>query len=212
MGLIDKLKRDIVRHRQKAAVLAVLFTVMVVLSVRAVFQLQPRPVMAALPPAEAAAPAAADAAKTDLAGGVEAEERIRQSKELWRRLREVRGVDASVAFSFDSSVYPPDPAARRATPISPERIEPVAATPPTESAEAVQRAVAAAVREQARALGVKSTAVSGGRPLAIVNQQLLSVGDQINGFEITAIRSREVEFRKDGVTVAVKMPDDLRGQ
>ena len=82
----------------------------------------------------------------------------------------------------------------------------------TESAEAVQRAVAAAVREQARALGVKSTAVSGGRPLAIVNQQLLSVGDQINGFEITAIRSREVEFRKDGVTVAVKMPDDLRGQ
>jgi len=42
--------------------------------------------------------------------------------------------------------------------------------------------------------------------VAIVNQQLLAVGQQILGFTITAIRAREVEFSKEGVSVVVAMP------
>ena len=36
--------------------------------------------------------------------------------------------------------------------------------------------------------------------MAIVNQQLVTVGQRILGFEIAAIRAREVEFVKEGVT------------
>jgi hypothetical protein len=43
--------------------------------------------------------------------------------------------------------------------------------------------------------------------MAIVNQQLVTVGQKIQGFEISAIRAREVVFLKDGVTIVVRMPD-----
>ena len=68
---------------------------------------------------------------------------------------------------------------------------------------------ASRIREQARLLVVKTTALGNGtsKPMAIVNQQLLTVGQEILGFELSAIRPREVEFVKDGVTVVVKMPD-----
>ena len=88
--------------------------------------------------------------------------------------------------------------------------EPVKAKP--DDGEADKRALAAKIRQQANELHVQSTTVGNGKPWAIVNQQLVSLGDVVKGFEITAIRSREVEVKKEGVTTAVKMPDDPRGQ
>ena len=89
MGFVNSFKRDIARHRQKAAVLAILMSLMLFMCVRAAFQLRPQ-----------TAAAATDSMPTDLAAAgatsagdsAEAEDRIRLSKELWRRLLEKRGM------------------------------------------------------------------------------------------------------------------------
>jgi hypothetical protein len=71
------------------------------------------------------------------------------------------------------------------------------------------------ILEEARTkLIVKSTIVSGGttEPMTLVNKEVLRVGDFVMGFEIIAIREREVEFRKQepkqkDVTVIVPLSD-----
>ena len=129
MALLDRIKRDITRHRHRTAVLAVLFVLMIVMTVRAVLQLQPKPAMAAVANENAAAiDPLKDENQATPNAGADADERIRQSKELWRTLREVRGADAAVAFSFDSSFYPADPT-RHVTVATPERMEAAPATP-----------------------------------------------------------------------------------
>ncbi len=72
----------------------------------------------------------------------------------------------------------------------------------------------AETREQAKLLIVRSTVVGNGnsRPVAVINDQILTVGDRISGFEIVSIRAREVEFKKDGITLAVKMAADTPAQ
>ncbi len=206
MRLLDKFKRDVSKHRGKAAVLGVLFVAMVVLGIRAVLELRPREA-----PASTAAPAAGivpNALKNEV-GGAEAEARIQQNKALWRALREVKAtaVNPKATFAFDASYYPPPAVIVAASqPLAPPEL---AFTPPPAVVMEDAAAKAKRIREQARALVVKSTAVGNGaaEPMAIVNQQLLTVGHKILGFEITAIRAREVEFLKEGVTTVVKMPD-----
>jgi len=56
------------------------------------------------------------------------------------------------------------------------------------------------------------TTANGVTPVAVVNQQLLTLGQQILGFEIVAIHSREVEFKKEGVTLSVMTLDDKGSQ
>src|SRR6478609_1208808 len=123
MGLVNSFKRDIARHRQKAAVLAVLLGVMLFMSVRAALQLRPTPVAAATEILATEQEPAANSANES----VEAEDRIRLSTELWRQLNKKGGMDVAVAFKFDPSIYPLDPA--RATvaqiPVDPVEPEPV---------------------------------------------------------------------------------------
>ena len=206
MSLVTAIHRDILRHRQKAAVLGVLLVVMAVFTVKAVIQLSPQAAAASAVNAGAGAPPGSEGAagtSGDTTTAAEAEERIRESRELWKRLREVRGVDAAVAFSFDASFYPLDPARRVTTPTKLE-VTPAA---PVDDAEAVKVAHERLIREQAQQFRVQSTTMSGSQPFAVVNGQLVTVGGTINGFEVTAIRSRVVDFTKEGVPVPVKMPD-----
>jgi len=213
MGAIDRLKRDLTKHRGKAAVLGILFVTLVTMSTRAVIALRPKSAAAANAPVGATTGAMTPSNRIgakDIATGADAEARIQESKDLWGRLREVKATatEAKVAFTFDATYYPP--------PAAPVETKPVAVVPETPAARPapapmVDEAGARAnrIREQARALIVKSTAVGRGmtEPMAIVNQQLLTVGQKILGFEISAIRAREVEFTKEGVTTVVKMPD-----
>jgi hypothetical protein len=202
MGVLDKFKRDLTKHRGKAAVLGILFVTMTALTVRAVVEMRPRTAVAngtlmgaktETKPTDAAAPGATVAS------------RIQESKNLWNRLKEVKAnaADPQSAFAFDPNYYPPPAAVEPPPAITSE----VKQTPAAIVDEPAIRA--ARVRDQARSLVVKSTAVGNGtmEPMAIVNQQLLTVGQKIMGFEISAIRAREVEFVKDGVTTVVRMPD-----
>jgi hypothetical protein len=205
MGAVARLKRDLTKHRGKAAVLGILFATMVALSVRAFLELRPTAAAAANVPAVEPANSLSSRGGT----GLDADQRIRESQELWLRLKEVKATAAGsqLAFTFDADSYPPPaplPEARTAP--TPE-VPVVTPAPGASGAEAAARANR--IREQARSLVIKSTAVGNGamEPMAIINQQLLTVGQKIQGFEISAIRAREVEFVKDGVTTVVRMPD-----
>jgi len=209
MGFVNSIKRDIARHRQKAAVLAVLLAVMLFMCVRAVSQMRPQSAAAATEIVSADPSATSATSANDTA---EAEDRIRLSKELWRRLLEKRGMDVSIAFKFDSSSYPLDPSRAVVQQIPVEPLDPSPVQIKPDDTEINRRQLELRIRQMSNELRVQSTTLGSGKPWAIVNQQLVSLGDMVKTFEVTAIRAREVEFTKEGVTVVVKMPDDLRGQ
>ena len=204
MSLTARFKRDIFKHRGRAALLGVLFVTMVVVTVKAIIDLRP--------PTAAASTAVTNLPKEQprpAVNSAEAVARINESRHLWRVLREVKqgAADTAVAFAFDPVFYPPPPESikKAPTPVEEPAVRPAPVAPVVDQ----QALKEARIREQSRGLVVKSTAIgnSGTRPMAIINQQLVFVGQEINGFELTAIRAREVEFVKEGVSVVVKMPD-----
>ncbi|HVT80075.1 MAG TPA: hypothetical protein VHM90_05410 [Phycisphaerae bacterium] len=203
MGLIDNFKRDIGRHRGRSAVLGVLFVAMVLFSVRAFLQLSAKPAVASLStPFQPATVNPVASADTQV--------RLQESQELWAKLREKKpnAADSMVAFKFDSSFYP--------APVVPELPKQPNIAPTPDPVRVAQPSLPdpallkrQRIHEQARLLVLKSTMVGEGitQPAAIINQRLLTVGQEISGFTLTAIRSREVDVEKEGQTEVVKMPD-----
>ncbi len=101
---IEKIKRDFGKNRAKTAILAVLAIVMTGLFAKAASDMRPRTAAAALVPAADSGTAVTPEAAAD------AESRIRESRDLWKILRETRGgIDASAAFRFDPAYFPMDP-------------------------------------------------------------------------------------------------------
>ena len=207
MRVLERFKKDMVKHPAKAVVLGVLTAVMIAFSIKAAVELHPQGAAASVISQAANEPAPI---KIDhsAGNGQEAITRINESNDLWRKLEEVKpdAIPAVAAFTFDASFFPPPAEIHRVTqaPADPAPVK------PTVDLEAAR---IARIQLQAQQLVVRSTAVGNGSTpaVAIVNQQLLSVGQTIMGFEIVAIRPREVDFRRDGVTVSVKMSDDTHG-
>lgn len=204
MGLIDNFKRDILRHKGRTAVLGVLFVAMVLFSVRAVIQLQPKAATAAVPFNPHAQP-------VNPVASADTEAKLKESQDLWKRLREVKpgATPSAVAFTFDPMFYPQPVEVRKpATPVTPEVVAVTPAPPivPVVNAEEIRNQ---RIREESRSLVLKSTLVGEGitKPQAIINQKLLGVGQEILGFTITAIRAREVELVKERAIVVIKMAD-----
>jgi hypothetical protein len=211
MAFTDKIKRDFAKHKGKAGVLAVLAVVMLGFIAKAAFDMSPRTAAAEGTPATAAPTTEIPTSTPD------SEARLRQSKELWTKLREVRGTSPALAFTFDNSkeVFPLHPNRKVAVP-APEKTEPIDTTPkqPVSDAESKALEHRNKVLAASRELIVRSTVVGAGtKPVAIVNDQILSVGDRIKGFEVIAIRAlplsrgggSEVVFQKDKVTIAIEM-------
>ena len=71
---------------------------------------------------------------------------------------------------------------------------------------AQEQAVEQLVRAQARSLALQSTMISQ-NPIAIINGQVLRVGEWTNGFEVTEITARACKVSKSGVTVILKMKE-----
>ena len=198
---VERIKRDFTRHKKKAWVLGALVVIMFVFIWRAVVELSPAAVMAGDMGTPAVMPD-----HNDAVSAAEPPESPRQSRELWNTLKETGGLDATVAFTFDPSYYTNNrPASVLPSPRQ-QAIEPAA---PANSAEADRRSRQLQIAAQAQALIIRSTVVGapGTRPVAVINGSVLSVGDQIQGFEITGIRGREVEFKKDGLPFIIRMKD-----
>ena len=213
MTIVQKLQRDISKHPLKTGVLGVLTLVMVVFVIKAVAELRPKAATAAVAAVQQSnvGMPVPDSTPVDHA---DEDARRKESSRLWEKLHELKttGAGASVAFAFDASFYPP--------PLIPvQDLHPAAAQ--TEAPQQAPVAIAMdpevakanRIREQSHALVVKSTLIGNGvTPVAVVNQQLLTLGQQILGFEIVAIHSREVEFKKEGVTLSVMTLDDKGSQ
>ena len=58
--------------------------------------------------------------------------------------------------------------------------------------------------EAAEVLSLQST-LQGAEPLALINGELMKVGDKVHGFTVIKIGSRRVTLRKDGVNVHLEM-------
>jgi hypothetical protein len=67
-----------------------------------------------------------------------------------------------------------------------------------------QRQSHKAIELAARRLNLESTLL-GAQSRAMINGQLLSVGESIQGFELIEVRSRQVTVRKDNVEVVLEM-------
>jgi len=208
--IVDKIKRDFARHQKKAGILAVLAVILLAFIAKAFFDMSgSRP---------AAAETATGSPNTDVhaALAMDSEEHMAQSRELWKLLKKQNkdAMTPDVAFSFEHSYYNENP--NRKIALAPEHVAPVDNTPkiPVTNAEAEAAKRKALITAQTRDLVVRSTVVGSGisKPVAVINDlsvtsgdRILAVGDYIKGFEITAIRAREVEFKKDGITLAVEM-------
>ncbi len=205
MGLsLDQIKRDFAKHRRKSAVLGVLSLVMVGFFVKAYLELRPQSA-SALPLAEAPAVGGSEAGEEP---AMNPEEKLKQSRALWAVMREKRGVEDVVAFKFEPSYFPIDPT-RHA--LDTDRVAmPEAPRTAVTSDEVLREVRERDIREQAKGLVVRSTVVGNAvsKPVAVINEHILGVGDVISGFTITAIQAREVDFKKDGITLAVKMADN----
>ena len=192
------------KHRGRAAVLGALFVVLVVFGVKAVVDLNRT--QAVVVPVTDAKPVEAS---HPIHNSAESEARVAESRKLWRQLREVKttAASAAVAFSFDASLYPKpleDPTKRVPVAPTPEPEQPRVGPTPE---QALQTAREKSIREQARQLVVKTIAIGNDTTpsMAIVNQQLMVVGQTINGFELTAIRPRECEFVKETYINVIQM-------
>jgi hypothetical protein len=207
MSFVDKIKSDFTRHRKKAMVLAGLAVVMCAFIAKAYFDMAPRNASADAS-AATASPNHADAVMPRV---VENEENARQSRLLWKTLREKRGIGPDLAFTFVYEHFNRDP--NRKQEPAPDRSDLNQAPKIIINTDEMRRKeLENKVLAASRNLVVRSTVVGVARPVAVISDQtqaasdrILAVGDHLNGFKITAIRAREVEFEKDGITVAVEM-------
>jgi hypothetical protein len=76
---------------------------------------------------------------------------------------------------------------------------------PEEAAEPVQDA-ASVIRQRAAELELQSVMLSGS-PVAVINGNVVGVGERIAGFEVVAIEAGQCLLRQDGVEVRLKMPE-----
>jgi len=205
---LEQIKRDFTRHRKKTAVLGVLALLMCVLIVKAVFDMRPQVAVAL--PSTTNNPVAEAGDDTEVEAVVDPGERIRQSQELWKVLREKRGLDSVNAFRFDASYFPVDPSRRLQAETDHVATPDLTPTTKVSTEEIEQAARIRDIHEQARGLIVRSTVVGNAtsKPVAVINDRVLSVGDCISGFKITSIQARKVEFEKDGIPVAINMAED----
>ena len=95
-------------------------------------------------------------------------------------------------FALDSRFFPID-----------EPVEPKLVMEPKLPADNTN-ALLAQVREKGRALQLQSV-LMGTEPRALLNGQLLRVGDKIRGFELKEIKSRSVVLEMTGIQIEISM-------
>jgi hypothetical protein len=104
-------------------------------------------------------------------------------------------------LAVDRDLFTPDP-----TYFAPRRKSKPAAVKRVDDSIAIREAQEQAVRAQARALTLQSTIVGGVNvPTAIINGEVLRVGDAINGFRVVEIASRSCTVEKTNLRITLEM-------
>jgi hypothetical protein len=184
MKLKDRLLRELKRDKKRAAILAVLALVALILVGRMVL----RNVGSAAAKNPAAAAGASDAAVPDRG---------------WQPGGRETGHDdylTQIDTTIKRDIFAP-----------PERFFPPVAAPKKSveivDGQPVEKVETEVARKDAANMTVESTILSS-IPKAIINGQLVQVGDTLNGFRIVEISSRSVTLERDGTTVTLEMKSE----
>lgn len=180
----------------KGIALGVLSLVLVLLVVRATLGGSPKKADARLAPVGDAKSTTTAIVLTDNAAQ-ELERSAAQSAALWKTLRAQRGISAHAAFRFDSAYYTVDPSKQNRNETSGKQI-------PNKSEMKTTDALSMPVVPDMPSLTLQSTA-TGAHPTAVINSQILQIGDVIQGCKVVSIRAREVTVKKDGQTYTLEM-------
>lgn len=209
---LEKIKKDFVRNQKRTAILGVLVLVLAGFSVKAYFEMAPS--HAAADTGAPVDPVAGAATTADVQlSAAESEARIRQSKQLWTALREVKkdSVTPAFAFTFLPANFPEDP--NRPRQLIPERLPDNNTQPTTSVAHDLEPARRKAeITAKANHITVTSTVLGNPASKSVVllniarpgkpgQQGIYKVGDVVEGFEITAIQARKVVLKMEDIEV-----------
>ena len=188
-SLVDRLKAEFKYHPKKAVILGVLVLILTGLSVRVLVQPRgPARANAAIgPSARVPAPAAPEAAPTA------SKKRGAATSQPEIASKRVKPVLVRDLFTADGAYFP----AHR-------RTKPVKVVQRVDDGLARQKAQERAIRAQAQALTLQSTMV-GREPTAIVNGEVLGVGDVIDGFRVVQITTRSCTLEKMNLRILLEM-------
>lgn len=180
----------------KSAILGVLVLVLLVLVVRVALSVSPKSASAL--PIKAADSVRMNAVAVPDAASQELERAAAQSSALWKTLRSRRGIPPQSAFRFDPGYYMSDPGRISRSETSGKQVV-TKSESKSADANSTRTDLTAVVP-----LLLQSTA-TGARPTAVINMQILQIGDSIQGYTVAAIRAREVVVKKDGQSYTLEM-------
>jgi hypothetical protein len=194
-NLKDRLLAGFRRDPKKASILGVLALVLLIVSVREVARQVGSPSAGS-----AATPRASDAGG---ATGFRGPANTLQAPSLPKGSNQQGDSSTAIQkppvdrdiFTPNVAYYPIEEKAKSSTVVSSTQV-----IDPTTKAEAAKQEVQA----RARALSLQSTVV-GAVPTAIVNGQVLRVGDWISDFQVVEINSRSCQLEKSGIRVVLEM-------
>jgi hypothetical protein len=183
-NLKDQLLVELKREKKKAAVMIVLLAVAIVLFAQLLLK-KPNPAQAT----------AAPAARVETLRATSAEPSTPSSEDVsadTSRDDYLRQIDTTIRrdiFAPPESYFPPGQSGKRSyRPITGGRSD----------------AEKESVWNEAKALTLESTVLSA-TPRAMIDGQLVRVGDWIKGFRVEDIRSRSVTLGKEGISVSIEM-------
>ncbi len=187
--LWNQLRRQLLADKKKACLMAGLVAVMLLMWGRLILKQIPRvatastPVAASAAPATPAAPASARAEPTGW----------RAAPAIYTDLPQQVSRDL---FAFDPSGYQPTATSRL------QQSEPAAQKSGSDSDDVT--AWETRIKDKLQALHLQST-MSGAQPRAVINGQVLGVGQSIEGLTLREVRTREVVLEMDGRLVKLGM-------
>ena len=202
---IDKIKQEFAQNKKRAGILVVLSLVLVGFAIKAYFEMSP---------SSAAAATVVPAADPNAVPAANGEAPRCPPRKPTRELAIQRIVEDPAHEAWDHArgrlhFFSQDITAGSNRVIA----SAMSLIPPRKwwRSTAIPAKRAARIAVLANKLVVTSTVVGSGnsRPVAIVNGNIVTVGDWISEFQVTSIKSREVEFKMDGVTFVAKM-DELK--
>jgi hypothetical protein len=189
-SLKDRLVTNLRQEPSKAVVLGVLLLVLVVVAGRELFK--------RLGPSRAGAAVTAEARAvrplpaTGRPSGAAGQDDLDSAR--------IKDIPHLKKLVVNRDLFTPDPVHFPPVQVN----KPVPVVKPAEDPAAQVEVERRAIQAQAKALTLQSTVI-GAVPTAIVNGQVLRVGDWVNGFQVKEITSRVCTVEKKGMSVVLEM-------
>jgi len=195
-GWTQRLLGELQRDKKKTAVLLGLLAVAGFLGVRAIWSISSSPAGAAGAVVTSVSPAAPGNGAAPSAEGALAQAAAKAAPAFPRPAAPRRAASRDL-FALQLDDYPVAQESKAAL---------GAQTQPASQPVDPEQMQVEAIQAQARGLSLQSTILSA-TPRAIINEQLVGVGDKVQGFQVVEVSNRACVLVQDGVRVRLLMKD-----